>query len=335
MPNLAGTLLWSGAPNQTPDPKTRMNPQPLVRIGTRGSPLALAQTRETRDRLAAAVPELADPDAIEIAIIQTTGDRVLDRPLADVGGKGLFTKEIDQAMLDGRIDLAVHSMKDVPTWLPDGIVLPCILPREAPWDVLICADAGRLADLRPGGVVGTASLRRQAQILSRRPDLRVVSFRGNVQTRLSKLERGEAAATILAIAGLRRLGMAETGTALDVDEMLPAAGQGAIGVTCREDDSRARDWLSRIDHPESRLRVAAERAFLEVLDGSCRTPIAALAEIDDSNRLSLRGLIARPDGSGRIETACLGSVGDAVRIGRDAGKDIRARAEPDILAATP
>ena len=310
-----------------------MAPLPLVRIGTRGSPLALAQTVETRDRLVAALPELAADGAVEIVAIQTTGDRILDRPLADVGGKGLFTKEIDRAMLDRRIDLAVHSMKDVPTWLPDGIVLPCVLPREEPWDALISPHARRLSDLPAGSVIGTASLRRQAQILSRHPGLRVISFRGNVQTRLAKLERREADATILAVAGLRRLGMAAAGTPMDPDEMLPAVGQGAIGITCRTDDERARDWLSRIDDAASRIRVTAERAFLEVLDGSCRTPIAGLADIVAGNRLSLRGLVARPDGSGRTETALEGPMADAARIGREAGEEIRSRVAPDVLAA--
>ena len=305
---------------------------PLLRLGTRGSPLALAQSKETRRRLAAADPALADDGAVEIIVIQTTGDAVQDRTLAEVGGKGLFTKEIDEALLDRRIDLAVHSMKDVPTWLPDGIVIAAMLERQDPRDVFISPHAETLAGLAPGAVVGTASLRRQAQVLHRRPDLVVEPFRGNVQTRLRKLDAGEADATLLALAGLRRLGLADdTGQAVATDEILPAVGQGAIGITCRTDDDGTRQSLAAIDHPPTTLSVIAERAMLEVLDGSCRTPIAGLAEIDGKGDLALRALIARPDGSEVLETDRRAAATEAAAIGRDAGDELRRRAGPGFL----
>jgi len=303
-----------------------------LRIGTRGSPLALAQTQEVRSRLAAAHPELAEPGAMETAVIRTTGDKIRDRPLADIGGKGLFTKEIDEAMLAGGIDVAVHSMKDLPTWLPDGIVLACTLPREDPRDALICARATSIAQLPSGSVVGTASLRRKAQILHRCPDLRVVPLRGNVHTRLRKVAAGEVDATLLALAGLRRLGMADAATTvIEPDEMLPAVAQGAIGLTCRAGDSSVRDLLAALDHPETTTRVTAERAMLEVLDGSCRTPIAALAEVDGMGGLTLSGLIVRPDGSELLETARDGRAEDARSVGRDAGEELRRRAGPGFF----
>lgn len=304
-----------------------------LRIGTRGSPLALAQAHETRDRLMAAHPELSGPGAILLEIIKTTGDKVLDRALAEVGGKGLFTKEIDEAMLEGRIDIAVHSMKDVPTWLPDGIVLPCMLEREDVRDVFISPKAGSLADLPEGAVVGSASLRRQAQILHRRPDLKVITFRGNVQTRLKKLEEGTVDATLLALAGLHRLGLARVATSIiPVTEMLPAVAQGAIGITCRAGDERAHRLLAPLGHPATFVRVVAERALLEVLDGSCRTPIAALAELD-AGRLTLKGLVARPDGSEVLEASRSGAESDAEALGRDAGEDLKRRAGPDFFRA--
>ncbi|MEO5335275.1 MAG: hydroxymethylbilane synthase [Magnetospirillum sp. WYHS-4] len=303
-----------------------------LRIGTRGSPLALAQTHETRDRLMAAHPELTAPGAIEIEIIKTTGDKVLDRALAEVGGKGLFTKEIDEAMLEGRIDIAVHSMKDVPTWLPDGIVLPCMLEREDVRDVFVSRKATTLADLPAGSAVGTASLRRQAQILHRRPDLKVVTFRGNVQTRLRKLDEGEVDATLLAKAGLNRLGLASVATSvIETADMLPAVAQGAIGITCRAGDERAHRLLAALDHPPTAIRVTAERALLEVLDGSCRTPIAALADFQADGSLSLKGLIARPDGSQVLETSRCGAESDAGALGRDAGRELKDRAGPGFF----
>jgi hydroxymethylbilane synthase len=306
---------------------------PLLRIGSRGSPLALAQTHQVRDLLRRAHPDLAADGAIEVVVIKTSGDLVLDRTLADVGGKGLFTKELDEALLDGRIDVAVHSMKDVPTWLPAGLEVACVLEREDPRDAFVSFKAPDLAALPAGAVVGTASLRRQAQVLNRRPDLKVAVFRGNVQTRLRKLEEGQADATLLALAGLRRLGLADVATAVvPTGEMLPAVAQGAVGVAGRSGDARARHWLAPLHHAPSAARVAAERALLEVLDGSCRTPIAALAEIA-GDVLSLRGLVARPDGSRLIETARRGPVAEAVALGRDAGEELKGRAGPGFFTA--
>ncbi len=307
-----------------------MNDTPHLSIGTRGSPLALAQAHDVRDRLADAHPDLAN--VIKIVVIKTTGDKVLDQALADIGGKGLFTKEIDEAMLAGRIDLAVHSMKDVPTWLPDGIALPCVLEREDPRDVFISLKAHSLDALPGGSVVGTASLRRQAQILHRRPDLKVAVFRGNVQTRLKKLRAGDVDATLLALAGLNRLGMAHVATSvIGTDDLLPAVAQGAVGVTCRDGDARCRDLLKAIHHEPTMVRVGAERAFLQVLDGSCRTPIAALAEFAADGTLFFRGLIAKPDGSEVFETERSAPPEAALAMGRDAAEELQSRAGPAFL----
>jgi hydroxymethylbilane synthase len=309
-----------------------MTDQPLLRIGTRGSPLAMAQTLEARDKLAAANPDLARPGAIEVLEIKTTGDAILDRPLAEVGGKGLFTKELDAAILDGRIDIAVHSIKDVETFLPDGVELAACLEREDPRDAFLSLKAPSLVELPAGSVIGSASLRRQAQILARRPDLKVTLLRGNVQTRLGKLADGVVDATLLAYAGLRRLGLADKASAvLEPEEMLPAVGQGAIGITCRADDARAQGWLAAINHTETQIRVTAERALLAALDGSCRTPIGGLAEIA-GDRLRLRGLVARADGSEIFEAERTGSIADAAALGDDAGRELRARAGDDIFA---
>jgi len=297
------------------------------RIGTRGSPLALAQTGLVAERLEAAHPALAASAALERVAITTTGDKVTDRPLAEVGGKGLFSKEIDAALLAGRIELAVHSVKDMETWLADGVVLACVLEREDPRDVFVSAKAKGLAGLEAGAVVATASLRRQAQVLHRRPDLRVQPLRGNVGTRLRKLKDGAADAILLALAGLKRLGLADEATAiLDTDEMLPAVGQGAIGVTCRAGDERVRELLAAIAHPPSLACVACERAMLAALDGSCRTPIAGLAVVDGKGGLTLRGLVAKPDGSELLRTSRGGSIADAEKIGRDAGLELKRRA---------
>lgn len=310
-----------------------MTDKPILTIGTRGSPLALAQTHETRDRLAAAWPELAAPGAIAIQVIQTTGDLVQNRPLSEIGGKGLFTKELDDSMLEGRIDLAVHSMKDVPTMLPDGIVLPCVLPREDVRDAFISLKAKSVADLPPGAVIGSASLRRGAQILHKRPDLKVVNFRGNVQTRLRKLEEGVVDATLLAMAGLNRLNLSQHVTcALETDDMLPAVAQGAIGITCRANDARALKYLAALNDGASMVRITAERAFLFKLDGSCRTPIAALAELD-GDRLNFRGLIVSNDGKVVHATSRTGSVSDAAAMGDDAGAELLKVAGPDFFKA--
>lgn len=308
--------------------------QPPLRIGTRGSPLALAQAHETRDRLKAAFPELDPDDAIEIVVIKTMGDKVLDRALMEVGGKGLFTKEIDDAMLAGDIDLAVHSMKDVPTWLPDGIHLPCMLEREDVRDVFISNKAASIWDLPEGAVVGSASLRRQAQILAKRPDMKVVTFRGNVQSRLKKLAAGEVDGTMLAAAGLNRMDMiGEATEILDAETFVPAVGQGAIGITCRSDDARANAFLAELNHDPTVVRVTAERAFLAVLDGSCRTPIAAHAWFDGAATLQFHGLVARPDGSEVHEITRSGptDLDAARRMGHDAGLEIKGKIGPDFL----
>jgi hydroxymethylbilane synthase len=283
-------------------------------------------------------PALAAPGALEVLPIRTTGDRVTDRPLADVGGKGLFTKELDEAMLAGRIDLAVHSVKDVPTWLPAGLVLAAYLPREDPRDAFLSHKALSLATLAPGAVVGTASLRREAQLRFQRPDLVVTSLRGNVHTRLAKLTAGEVDATLLAAAGLNRLGLADRATTiLPAEELLPAVGQGAIGITCRAGDEVCLALLATIDHPATSIAVTAERAMLAALDGSCRTPIAGLAELDDaaapaSSSLRLRGLVARPDGSRLIAGERCGMTGDAAALGDDLGRALKAEAGPGFFA---
>ncbi len=296
-----------------------------LRIGTRGSPLALVQTHAVRDLLGLAVT----PDVVEI---KTTGDKVLDRPLKEIGGKGLFSKEIDEALLAGRIDLAVHSLKDLETWLADGTCLAAVLEREDPRDVFISPKADSLDALAPGSVIGTSSLRRQAQILHRRDDLSVEVFRGNVQTRMKKLEDGVVDATLLALAGLRRLGMAGVATeVLETDVLLPAVGQGAIGITCRSDDEATVELLTALDHAPSRHRISAERAMLAALDGSCHTPIGGLAEFADDGTLMLRGLVARPDGSEILEGARNGLPSDAEALGRDLGQELRKRAGPSFF----
>jgi hydroxymethylbilane synthase len=310
-------------------------PWPL-RIGTRGSPLALIQANAVRLALIAAG---ADSDEIEIVPIRTTGDRVRDRALAELGGKGLFTKELEEALLDGRIDLAAHSMKDVPTWLPAGLALAAMLPREDPRDVLMVAlrlgALRRITDLPHGAVVGTASLRRQAQLLHRRADLKTVVLRGNVETRLAKLEAGEADATLLALAGLKRLGIPVAPDAiLEPDDLLPAVGQGAIGVEVRADDHATRALAARLDDRATSRAVNAERAMLEVLDGSCRTPIGGLAVLDGA-QLTLEGLVAMPDGSALHRHRANGPADDPVTLGRAVGEALRAAAGADFFRDAP
>jgi hydroxymethylbilane synthase len=299
---------------------------PRLRIGTRGSPLARAQTDLVCRALALAHPELAVPGALEPVVIRTTGDRVTDRPLAQLGGKGLFCKELEAALLEGRVDVAVHSMKDLPTWLPVGLVIGAVAERADPRDVVIARVPAKLADLPEGAVIGTASVRRRAQLLARRPDLRLANFRGNVDTRLRRLDAGEVDAIVLALVGLRRLGIDQAGAViLSAEEMLPAVGQGAIGVECRAEDTLTLGLLAAIDHPDSRACLRAERALLAALDGSCQTPIGGLAEIDEG-RLHLRALIARADGSECLRAARSGAHGDAEALGRDAGRELKARA---------
>ena len=301
----------------------------LLRIGTRGSPLALVQSREVRARLA--VAHGVAPEQIAIEVIRTTGDMIRDRPLAEVGGKGLFTKEIEEALTAGAVDLAVHSAKDMPTVLPAGLAITAVLAREDARDVFVSARAATLLGLPSGAVVGTASLRRQALVKHARPDLAVVSLRGNVETRLRKLAASEVDATLLALAGLKRLGRADAATAvLALDEFLPAVGQGIIALEARADDRRTRELLAAVDHPASAVALAAERAFLAVLDGSCRTPIAGHATVADG-RLVFKGLIARPDGSELHACGREGAVADAVALGADAGRELAARAGPGFF----
>ena len=300
-----------------------------LRIGTRGSPLALVQARMVRSRLAAATG--VSEEGVELVVIRTSGDTIQDRPLADEGGKGLFTKEIEDALLDGRIDLAVHSAKDMPTILPKGLVLAACLEREDPRDVFISHHAPSLGELPRGASLGTASLRRQAIAKRARPDLRVTPLRGNVETRLRKLEAGEVDATLLALAGLKRLGLAEHATRImSADEFLPAVGQGAIGIEIREDDRRMSDILARIDHADTSTALICERAFLAALDGSCKTPIAGHATVA-GDAVEFRGLIARPDGSAACDIAGRGSRKDAATIGTEAGRELKHRAGPGFL----
>jgi len=296
----------------------------VFRIGTRGSALALAQAHETRTRLMAAhsLPE----EAFAVVVISTSGDRIQDRPLSEAGGKGLFTKEIEEALLDGRIDIAVHSSKDMPTALPGGLELAAFLPREDPRDAFIGGKAARLRDLPDGAVVGSSSLRRQALIRRLRPDLQVVMFRGNVQTRLRKLDEGTVDGTLLANAGLRRLGLAERITELlPLEDFPPAPGQGAICIEARQGDEAAARLLRPIGDAATAAALTCERSFLASLDGSCRTPIAGHARVD-GDRISFEGLIVTPDGREAHQISGEGPVAEAEAIGRRAGEAVRAKA---------
>jgi hydroxymethylbilane synthase len=303
---------------------------PLV-IGTRGSPLALAQAKEVRDRLAAAHALAAG--AITLEAIRTSGDMIRDRPLAEEGGKGLFTKEIEQALLAGAVDLAVHSAKDMPTFLPAGLAIAAVLPREDARDVFIGRAAKTLAELPRGARVGTSSPRRSALIKRLRSDLAVVPLRGNVETRLRKLAEGEVDAIVLALAGLKRLGLADAATALlSVEEFLPAVGQGIIAIEARGDDDRAFALVRAINHADTAFALAAERAFLAVLEGTCRTPIAGHAAVA-AGRLAFRGLIAKPDGSEVLEAQRHGAAADAARLGAEAARELKLSAGADFFAA--
>ncbi len=312
---------------------TLPTPASPLKIGTRGSPLALAQAYETRQRLGAAfdLPE----DAFEIVVIKTTGDnRAMidaDRPLKEIGNKGLFTKEIEEAMLKGEIDVAVHSTKDMPVEQPDGLVLDTFLPREDVRDAFISPTLSSIHDLPEGAVVGTSSLRRRAQLLNRRPDLKVVEFRGNVQTRLKKLADGVADCTFLAMAGLRRLDMKDVpATAISPDDMLPAIAQGTIGIERRSDDSRTAEMLAAIHHVETSQRLAAERSLLAGLDGSCETPIAGLAQVQDG-QLHLRGEVLRPDGSEAISEEATGALEDGAKLGQTMAASLLKKAGPGFF----
>lgn len=310
---------------------TQPMPDPAhpLKIGTRGSPLALAQAHETRSRLMAAfdLPE----DAFEIVVIKTTGDRIIDRPLKEIGGKGLFTREIEEAMLSGEIDIAVHSMKDMPVEQPAGLVLDTYLPREDVRDAFVSPHVGGLKDLPEGAKVGSSSLRRRAQVLVAYPHLQVVEFRGNVQTRLKKLDDGVAVCTFLAMAGLNRLGQAQVARGpVAPEEMLPAVAQGAIGIERRADDTRVATMLEAIHDGPTGQRLAAERAFLARLDGSCETPIAGLAELDGGT-LRLRGEILRPDGSESLKDDASAPIEDGAALGTEMAARLLEQAGPGFF----
>jgi hydroxymethylbilane synthase len=304
-------------------------PKGILRIGSRGSPLALVQARQAQTALAKTCG--IAPDEIEITIIRTSGDRIQDRPLADAGGKGLFTKEIEEALLSGAIDFAVHSTKDIPAQLPKGLTLAAFLPREDPRDALVSRTAKTLGDLPRNARVGTSSPRRQALLLRARSDLRIVPLRGNVETRLRKIDAAEMDGAVLAVAGLKRLGLfSAIATALDVDEFLPAAGQGAIAIETRADDAKAVALAAASGDADTHTALAAERAFLAALGGSCRTPIAGHARLD-GDTVHFRGLVAKTDGSDAIEVARHGRRADAATLGAEAGEEIKMRAGADFF----
>ena len=305
-----------------------------LRVGTRGSPLALTQTNQVINILKEHHAVLGNNGAVETIVIKTTGDREQSRLLSEIGGKGLFTKELDEAMLRGEIDIAIHSMKDMPTFLPEGIVLHAITERVDPRDAFISPKAKSISDLPQGAIVGTASLRRKSQILNLRPDLQVVPFRGNVDTRLNKLEAVEVDATLLAYAGLTRLGKQDVVTSLvETDQILPAVGQGVLAATCREEDLRANAMIASLAHPPTTAAVLAERAMLAVLDGSCQTPIAGLAHLDGTGKLDLRGIIARPDGAEKAEVELSGLASEAELLGTQVAERLLLEAGPSILDA--
>jgi hydroxymethylbilane synthase len=303
-----------------------------IRIGTRGSPLALAQARQVAARLGAA-HGLA-PEECELVIIKTTGDRITDRPLIEAGGKGLFTKELEEALFAGDIDLAVHSMKDMPAVLPQGLAISAILEREDPRDAFVSLKYASLDAMPAGAVIGTSSPRRQAQVLRARPDLHVVGFRGNVETRLRKLEEGVADATFLACAGLNRLGLSQHITAaMPTDVMLPAVAQGAIGIEIRSDDEATARLIAPLNDAATALCVTAERAYLAQLEGSCRTPIAGLAELD-GNALRVRGEILTPNGVHAYVATHTGSAQEAMRLGEAVAAELLHQAGPDFFRAS-
>ena len=308
-------------------------------VGTRASPLALTQTRNFLAMLSNACPALRGMDVFREQVMSTTGDAIQHCRLAEIGGKGLFAKEIHEALLDRRIDLAVHSMKDLETALPPGIVLACVLPREDPRDVLILSDdaacgtsADPFAALRDGALIGTSSVRRQAQLLHVRPDLRITLMRGNVQSRLDKVASGRCDASLLALAGLKRLGLeAEASVILPVEAMLPSAAQGIVAITAREDDVVLRQLMLACDDRDSRIAADAERAMLRVLDGSCRSPIGALTTRLASGRFRLTGLVARQDGSFLLRDSIEAADADASDAGEALGRSLRSRAPADIF----
>lgn len=315
-----------------------------LRVGTRGSPLALVQTRHFLDVITSfcpvlRMPAMGDVPVIQEHVIRTTGDAEQSRKLADIGGKGLFAKEIHEAMIDGRIDFAVHSLKDLETALPAGIVLACTLKREDARDALILGPgcgtydpADPLDCLPTDAVIGTSSVRRQAQLLHQRPDLRIALLRGNVQTRLERTERGDFNGSLLALAGLKRLGLADhAGAILDTETMVPAACQGIVGVTVRESDTELRELLAGIEDPEARAVSTAERTMLASLDGSCRTPIGGHARVLSDGRLHLTGLVAREDGTFLLKRSIFGVASDAEKMGAELGAELRTDSPADLF----
>jgi hydroxymethylbilane synthase len=328
----SGQSYDTGVTMAHPTPPARHKPALPLRVGTRASPLARTQTRLFLDRIVNFCPVLRGMDAFEEHPIRTTGDAVSDRRLAEIGGKGLFAKEIHEALAERRIDFAVHSLKDLETDLPPGIVLACTMRREDARDALILAPGAARPDradpfacIPAGATLGTASVRRQAQVLHARPDLRPTLIRGNVQTRLDRVRRGEVGASFLALAGLRRLG-------LEADAMVPAAGQGIVGITVRADDAALRDLLAAIEDAEARAVATAERALLAALDGSCRTPIGGHARLLPDGRLHLTGLVAREDGTFLLKRSLHGPAADAQRIGAELGQGLRRDSPADLFA---
>jgi hydroxymethylbilane synthase len=327
-------------PAATPQSVPRHHPRLPLRVGTRASPLALQQTRSFLTVLARVCPVLHQMDVFQEHVIRTTGDAVQDRRLSEIGGKGLFAKEIHEALMDGRIDLAVHSLKDLETTLPPGIVLACTLPREDVRDALIlsdCCDAIDEADpfacLPQGAVIGTCSVRRQAQLLHARPDLRITMMRGNVHSRLDKIRHGDCAASLLAMAGLRRLGLeAEASVALSPTAMLPAACQGIVGITARADATELCELLKIVEDRAARVAATAERSLLGTLDGSCSTPIGAFGQVLPGNRLRLSGLLASTDGTFLRRGELEGSCADAARMGAELGASLKAGAPASVFA---
>jgi len=329
----------SATPSHIPNVKPHRRGLPL-KAGTRGSPLARAQTANFLATLKHFCPVLRGMDVFEEHIISTTGDKVQDRPLAEIGGKGLFAKEIHEALAEGRIDFAVHSLKDLETVLPPGITLACTLKREDARDVLILPEhtagldpANPYDALPQGAVIGSASVRRQAQLKHARPDVNFVLFRGNVGTRLKKIDAGEVSATLLAYAGLRRLGLeARASLPLSPDLMVPAACQGIVGITIRSEDTELLAMLAGIEDPEAKAVATAERALLAALDGSCRTPIGGYARLTEDGELHITGLVAREDGSFLLKRTSLGAKADAVRLGRELGLSLKADSPADIFS---
>jgi hydroxymethylbilane synthase len=300
-----------------------------IRIGSRGSRLAIIQAQEVKKRLVEKIG--IDAAHIEIVTIVTTGDRIKDRNLTEIGGKGLFTKEIEEALLSGSIELAVHSMKDLPAIIPEGLVIGAVLPREDPRDALVSLKANSVADLPHGALIGSSSVRRTAQLKRRRDDLRFTAFRGNVDTRLKKLKEGQVDATLLACAGLIRLGLKnEITAAIDVEDMLPALGQGAIGVEIRSGNGALAEMIRKIDDEQTAVAVACERAFLKELDGSCKTPIAGFGRIENG-RILFRGETLTPDGRQVFTAEREGLPQDAEAMGRDAGMEVKRKSRHIML----